>query len=188
MKSPIGPACAARRSPCRWLIACLLLTGGCYSQEQYDQVLQRSADLQAQLDQAHASLQARTEELKAEQARTADLIAAKEKAARAAQDAANEVRQLRRTLEVARRELDSANTSLARQQAALQSALDSQREARSRMEQELADRQRQIDVLQSRIRRLEQQLEEARAPALHTQPSSAPPTPSVPRSHASPRS
>ena len=55
-------------------------------------------------------------------------------------------------------------------------------------QQELADRQRQIDVLQSRIRRLEQQLEEARTPALHTQPSSAPPTPSVPRSHASPRS
>ncbi|HOW18643.1 MAG TPA: hypothetical protein PLC79_06365, partial [Phycisphaerae bacterium] len=113
MKSPIGPACAARRVPSRWLLACLLLTGGCYSQEQYDQVLQRSADLQAQLDHARASLQARTEELKAEQARTADLIAAKEKAAQAAQDAANEVRQLRRTLEVARRELDSANTSLA---------------------------------------------------------------------------
>jgi chromosome segregation ATPase len=167
------PAQAARRSLWRWALACFLATGGCYSQEQYDQVLQRSADLQAQLDQTRASLQTQAEELKAEQSRNADLVAAKEKATRAAQDAAAEARQLRRTLEIARRELDSANESLVRQQAELQKALDSQREARSRMEQELADRQREIDVLNSRVRQLERQLEDLRRSAPHTQPSSA---------------
>lgn len=135
---------------------------GCYTQEQYDQALQRSADLQLQLDQAKSSLAAKIDELKAQQAAAAELAIAKEKALRAITQSAHENEQLRKDLDAARREYGSATSSLDREHAALQRALDSQKAARSQMEQELSDRQRQIDILASKVRRLERELEEIR--------------------------
>lgn len=153
---------------------CMLCVTGCYTQEQYNQVLQRSADLQMQLDQTKASLATKAEELKAEQTKAAELVTAREKAVRAIGDTANENQQLRKNIDAARRELGAATSLLEKEHAELQKALDSQKEARSRMEQELADRDRQIDILTSKVRRLEREIEGLKKegqPTAGTQPS-----------------
>jgi septal ring factor EnvC (AmiA/AmiB activator) len=147
------------------ILAGLAAVSGCYNQQQYDQALQRSAELQQQLDQTKATLATKEADLKGEQTRSAELAAARDKAVRAIEQTSNEARQLRKTLDAARRDLESANASLERERADLQKALTSQKEARTKTEQELADRDREIDVLKSRVRQLERQLDAAKNPA-----------------------
>ncbi len=150
--------------PVRCSLAASLLLGaaGCYTQQQYDQALQRSADLQAQLDQVRALLKTREEELHAEQTRAAELASARARDSREADSLKNEINQLRRNLETARRELEAAAGSLAKEHAELEKALAGRKEARTRMEQELADRDRELDILRSRCRRLERDLDQLR--------------------------
>lgn len=157
------------------LVPGLILAAGCYNQQQYDQLLEQSAALQAQLDQAKGAMKMRETELAELRDQATQLTSEQARAARTIESLTNEVAQSRRNLDAARRDLDSATRSLAREHAELEKTLAGQKEARVRMELELAQRDRTIDVLRSQVRRLERELAAACRAASAPSTEQAPP-------------
>lgn len=131
------------------------------------------ADLHAELDKARDALRAAEAALADERIRSEQLVGALAAANGATEASAASERQLRLALETARKERDQAIVSIETQRQELQKALDEQRQTRTRWEQEIADRNRRIDVLNSRIRQLEKEIESLRG-ASATKPAPSP--------------
>jgi len=161
MKSPVPPFRTPAQQPAILflLLFCPAWTG-CVGQDKYDEALRINGELQQRLDQAGASLRQLERDLSGERARNDRLAIEKADYDRRLKTAIDIQDQLRRSLEIAREDLKAAEASLDRQRSELKRILDAQKEAAARQGQEIADRDREIDVLKSRVRQLEDELRE----------------------------
>jgi chromosome segregation ATPase len=134
-------------------------------QDKYDEALRINGELQSQIEQGKASLKQLEGDLQAERAKADRLTIDKADHDRQLKAATDGQEQLRRSLAMAQEDLRTAQVSLAQEQAELKRCLDAHKQAASRQEQEIADRDREIDMLKSRIRQLERELQELRKAA-----------------------
>ena len=149
--------------------AALAAAAGCYvPQERYDESLRINASQKAELERQQNLLAEANAELAAERAKAAELTMARAKLAAELEAITSQNRQLRQSVETARNELAEAKASLEAQQAALQRTLNAHENTRLQWEEELARRNREIDMLESRLELLQRQLDAQHKPA--TQP------------------
>lgn len=146
-------------------VALWLAATGCVSQEQYDASLRTSTALQKDKEQLEAVVRDKEQQLTAERERSAGFerrIAALEAQI---QQAADTEKQLRKSLDAARTAMENAMAQMEVDTANLRRTLEAQEQARLRWEEELAERNREIDRLKSMIQVIREELAKARREA-----------------------
>lgn len=162
---------ALRRAMAIGAAVFLSASAGCTSQEQYDNSIRLNAQLQKDKDQLDAAVRDRDQQLRAERDRAADLERKIKNLETNLQQAANVEQQLRKSLEGAKSSMQRAMTQMDQDSANLRRTLEAQEKTRLRWEQELADRDKQIDQLKSAIKVLREELDKVRSrPAATTKP------------------
>ncbi|MBN1491896.1 MAG: hypothetical protein JXA69_18435 [Phycisphaerae bacterium] len=150
---------------------CLTCAAGCYvPQDRYDESLRINASQRAEIERQQSLLAEANADLAAERAKAAELTMARAKLAADMETITSQNKQLRQSVDTARKELADAKASLEAEQAALRRTLDLHENTRLQWEEELARRNREIDMLKSRLEQLKRQLE----PPRHTTTRPAP--------------
>jgi chromosome segregation ATPase len=151
----------------------LSLATGCVSQEQYDASLRINADLQRENDSLKKQLADRQKVIEDNTTRLRQLEQQAATLQAQVSQAAITEGELRKSLEAARVSLEKAMSASDTEMERLRRSMEESVKARTQWEEELAERARQIDMLQSQLTALRRELVELRKKTA-TQPGASP--------------